>query len=107
MAWETRQGRRYYYRLQRVRGRVQRRYFGAGPDAVLAAAKDRQARAERDAQRQEVRAEQARLGAAIASAEELDAKADLLTQATLVLVGYHQHDRGNWRRRRHDGEDEG
>ena len=38
MAWEYRNGKRYYYLSQRENGRVRKLYFGSGPEAELAAA---------------------------------------------------------------------
>jgi len=46
--------------------------------------------------------ELASLGAAVEPLRSLSNSADLLSRAALVLAGYHQHDRGEWRRRRHD-----
>jgi hypothetical protein len=40
MAWETRRGRKYYYRATRVNGRVVKLYVGAGEEAAAAAAAD-------------------------------------------------------------------
>ena len=107
MAWEVRDGRRYYYRLRKVGGRVRREYVGRGPIALLAAELDRQGRAERQARRQLIRAEQERLMAADGPADELDEKADLLVRAALLATGFHRHDRGEWRRRKDGGNNKG
>lgn len=37
MGWEERKGRRYYYKAERVGGRVVKRYVGTGRLAELAA----------------------------------------------------------------------
>jgi hypothetical protein len=44
MGWETRRGRRYYYRKERVNGRVRSIYFGSGGRALLAAHEDAEKR---------------------------------------------------------------
>jgi hypothetical protein len=93
MSWEVRDGGRRYTRSRRVAGRVVRQYLGTGPRAAEAAAADdarrRQRQADRDAGR-----------ALDEAAAELDALADLFARAALLAAGYHQHDRGPWRKRR-------
>jgi hypothetical protein len=103
MSWEV-QGaaRRYYYRVRRLGGRLVRTYVGKGPLAWLAAAQDSQERAEREAHRQQARDERRRLEAAEAAAQELAEQAELVLRAALLVAGYRRHDRGEWRRRRHD-----
>ena len=102
MPWETnRRGFRYYTRTLKGNGRRLRRYFGNGPAAERAAAEDRQGRAERAAAAERRRAERAHLIQAGAPVRALSDCTDLLTRATLVAAGYWQHDRGEWRKRRH------
>ena len=96
MAWETRGGGRYYYKVSRDDGRVRRLYLGTGPVAELAVRDAELRRAERQARARS----QARLEAAEAASQELAELADLLVRAALVAAGYHRHDRGNWRKRR-------
>jgi hypothetical protein len=45
MGWETRRGKRYYYRKVRVNGPVRSIYFGSGVTAWLAAQEDAQKQA--------------------------------------------------------------
>jgi hypothetical protein len=47
MGWETRRGRRYYYRACKVNGRVTKAYGGSGPVAEFLAWQDAQGRSER------------------------------------------------------------
>ncbi len=47
MGWETRRGRRYYYRACKVNGRVTKAYVGSSPVAEALAWQDAQGRAER------------------------------------------------------------
>ena len=100
MGWETRRGRRYYYRARKVGGRVVKAYVGAGPGAEAAAARDARVRDERRAATPAARAERTRLAAADTAADAAHEAVDALLGATLVLAGYHRPRRGAWRRRR-------
>lgn len=101
MGWETRNNRgRYYTRTKRKNGRYLREYIGTGPAAELAATLDEWRRAERRAQAEAQRADQAKWQAASGVLRQLDRLADTLVRATLLAAGYHQHDRGEWRRMR-------
>ena len=60
MAWEVRDGRRYYYRGTRREGRTVKQYIGRGPAAELAARLDARARREREQVAEALKAEQAR-----------------------------------------------
>jgi hypothetical protein len=101
VAWEERgKGRRYYYRSQRSGDRVVKEYFGAGVGGDMAAADD-------DAKRQQFsiiaearHAEQRKLEELEHTLAKLDTIADTLTRATLAAAGFHQHHRGEWRKRR-------
>src|SRR5690348_6706633 len=102
MAWETRRGKdRYYTRSQRVNGRVVRHYVGTGPTGELAATTDALARVERKIEAEAERAAQRRHEELTAPLDELCRLTDLLFKASLVDAGYHQHNRGVWRRRKH------
>ncbi len=100
MAWETRNGRgSYYTRTKRVDGRVVREYIGTGPAAKVIADLDALEREERQRNRVEFQAvkETQRL---------IDRKTDketrlikTLTQAILLVNGYHNH-KGQWRKKR-------
>lgn len=52
----------------------------------------------------EVRRRQ-RLDAADLATGEFSTFIDGLAKGALVVAGYHQHNRGEWRRRRHDGQE--
>lgn len=98
MAWENRTGVGLYYtRSRRVNGRIVREYIGQGPIAELAHQMDVEERLEREAERKAIEAVQRRDA-------ELDRKLDsfvelsnAVTSGLLILAGYHQHKRGNWR----------
>jgi hypothetical protein len=100
MSWEQRdRGGRYYTRSRRVGGRIVREYVGRGSVAILSEREDRQAREERQVARlarSREREEAAVLGERV---RQVDALAEALTAAALLLAGYHRHDRGAWRRR--------
>jgi len=100
MSWETRAGRRYYYRAEKVAGRVVKEYIGAGEvaDAIASLdALDRQAAA---LQAQEQRQARVRLDDVDAAVEGFCRTVDAAVRAALTQAGYHQHDRGLWRKRR-------
>ena len=97
--WDVRGSARYYYRHRRVAGRAVRLYAGTGERAEAAAAEDAKRRAEKEAEKEARRAEEARLCAGDRPLLDLVSLADLLTRATLTASGYHQHDRGEWRKR--------
>jgi hypothetical protein len=99
MAWETRNGRSYYYRKEREGGRVKSVYVGCGEGAELLAQIDALENNEREEAPTLARMERERLQAQNA---ELDALGEIIRElaaATLVAHGYHQHKR-EWRRRR-------
>jgi hypothetical protein len=100
MPWDVRQSKRYYYRSERLGDQPVRRYIGTGRAGELAAAGDERRRLEREAAACALAAEEARLREAEAPLLELCAAAHLLARAALVAAGFHQHDRGQWRRRR-------
>ena len=100
MAWERRDGGVYYYKGRREGGRSFKAYFGRGIVAELAARLDAEAEARRAAEADAIRAERARLEPLDSSFEALDAACKTMVAATLTVAGYHQHDRGAWRRRR-------
>lgn len=49
MGWDNHNGRRYYYRVRKVKGRVVREYCGSGLDGEIAEREDQERRAEREA----------------------------------------------------------
>ena len=98
MAWHQVGCRRYYYRNQNVAGRSVRRYVGTGPVAELAAAADDLRKLKRVIAARERKAEQAHHCEAGTPLRALCGVTDVLSRAALVAAGYHQHDRGAWRR---------
>jgi hypothetical protein len=100
MAWERRGNRSYYYRSVRRGGRVVKEYFGTGRVAELCAQLDGLTLERRAIERQDRAAERDRSAALEARTLELIQLTDVLVAATLMVAGYHRHDRGTWRRRR-------
>jgi hypothetical protein len=96
MSWERRRGRDYYYRGIREGKRVRKVYLGGGPEAVEAARVD----AERRAQEQAERMERAEVETLDAQMDQLCRLVQRLMTAVLYSAGFHQHDRGEWRKRR-------
>ena len=97
MAWESRSKRRYYYRAKRVGNRVEKTYLGAGDAAQAAAAKDAATKARRAADHATLAELQAKLAGLDQLVAEVEVGADVLTEAALFSVGFHQH-RGQWRK---------
>jgi hypothetical protein len=100
MAWESRSGSgRYYTRSRRVNGKIVREYIGHGPIAEATYNADLLARQHRETERNAFDA------ARMADAErdgQLDSFNDLsktVTDALLLLAGFHFHKRGEWRKR--------
>lgn len=99
MAWETRGGRRYYYRKVRRDGRVFSVYEGGGLAGTLSEA--------REAERRETKAEEReRLRRDMAREDRIDALIDRAwliakeaERAALEAAGYHRHSR-EWRLKR-------
>ena len=100
VAWLQRKEKRYYYRSQRVEGRVVCRYAGTGPVAEMTARIDALCQAQRRLEGERAREESARWELADAPLLRLERCTDLLVRAALVLAGYHRHHRGAWRKRR-------
>lgn len=97
MGWDK---GRYYTRSIKVNGRVVREYIGTGPDAELIARMDALEREKRGAEQAVQRANRVELETLDTSVNELNDLADLLARAALVVAGFRQHNRGEWRRRR-------
>lgn len=100
MAWERRGNRHYYYRSRKIAGRVVREYVGGGVHGEVAAALDAGRRQERERARAAERQVQEQFRTAALPHQELERLTTALLRAALTDAGYHQHDRGAWRKRR-------
>lgn len=103
MAYESRNGRTYYYKKERQGKKVVSVYCGNGERAELWAditalgIEERQLKA---AERAAERASFAELARTPPALVELLAEARRQTAEALQAAGYHQHKRGEWRKRR-------
>ena len=101
MGWETRQhGGRYYTRSRRRDGRIVREYVGAGAAGERAAASDALARDQRERELAERLRTHRRHDQADAALAAWSTAVDAQMRAALEAAGYHQHKRGEWRRKR-------
>jgi hypothetical protein len=95
--------RRYYYQRERVHGRIVYTYYGAGKLAPLVAEIDQIDHERRQQERWEgqmARSEFAELAAAPEDLTLLLEQAQRAAAAALEAAGYHQHKRGEWRKKR-------
>jgi hypothetical protein len=97
MGWER---GRYYTRSRKVNGRVIREYVGSGDLAELAAEMDAIERQRKQIEGAAIHAEREELQALDGTLDEVNDAADLLARAALAAAGFHQHKRGEWRKRR-------
>lgn len=97
MGWER---GRYYTRSKKVNGRVVRDYVGGGRIGELVAELDSIERDRREREVEEWRAVRADLDEVAAMLSDLNQRCDLLTRAALIVGGYRQHKRGEWRKQR-------
>jgi hypothetical protein len=97
MGWESRRNGAgpYYIRTRKVHGHVIREYFGRG----LAAQQAAQADAHQRAQHAAHRALRCHLETLEAQVNEWYQRIEDLTKASLLDANYHQHHRGEWRKR--------
>ena len=101
MGWERRvRGGRYDTCSRKVNGRVVREYVGGGLAGELAAGTDAQVRGERATDVHAWREERARIATADAALMDLCELTEVLVHGALLVAGYHQHHRGDWRRSR-------
>jgi hypothetical protein len=103
MGWERRSGHTYYYRKEWVSGRCVSTYCGRGKVATLFAALDdldRERRQQEAMERKIIRSEFTELAATPPELTMLLAEARAEVTRALEAAGYHQHKRGDWRKRR-------
>ena len=99
MPWVRRGRHRYYVRRRKVKGAFVRQPYGRGPEAQLAAALAAQRQREREAEWARRRQERGRWDAKTETVQRLIEVSDLLVCAALLAAGFHQHQRGEWRRK--------
>jgi hypothetical protein len=96
MAWETRGHQQFYYRSRRMNGRVVKIYYGTGQRAKQAYEIDQQ----RQARREQDCATRKHIQALDLQTDTLNQTTRTLVKASFLVAGYHQHHRGEWRKRR-------
>ncbi len=97
MGWDR---GRYYTRSKKVNGRVVRDYIGTGRVAELVARIDAAEREERRFASLRLRQEKAELAALDGDIKAFMERTELVARAALLAAGFHQHKRGEWRKRR-------
>jgi hypothetical protein len=95
-----RNGRPYLYRSIRRGGRVTSEYLARGEDAFLIHALEKDDRDKLSFDRQEARSERKQLDDLERALDELAEQARDLACDALSAAGFHQHHRGEWRKRR-------
>jgi len=97
MAWEERNGRKYYYRKRREGNRVISEYLGSGLETELYA----QAYQEKEKRIQREHERRRETTAINAQVDDICKTLNGAVRAWLLSLGYHQHKR-EWRKRRND-----
>ena len=100
MGWERRGKCNNYTRSRKVNGKVVREYYGVGLIGELASTLDKLHRAERIERENKFKEELAQVQQTDEAIEAFCFSVKTLFRAVLYANGYHQHDRGQWRRRR-------
>src|SRR5262245_48399800 len=100
MALVYRNGRPRLQRSVRRGDTVTTEYGGSGQFAILAAALEAEERQEREEARQQERAERERLDDLERALIDVAARGRALAHEALTAAGFHQHHRGEWRKRR-------
>lgn len=101
MAWESRRGSgRYYTRSRRENGRVVREYWGSGRLGELAAEMDQLESTRCEIDRLKWKAEKEEIEQVDRQIQKLEEMANELMSLELNVAGFHQHHRGEWRKRR-------
>ena len=99
--WERRErGGLYYTRSRKVNGQVVGEYVGGGVLGQLAAWMDADERRRREEEAALWREKRQSLEALDGLAEELYEAVEVIARAALYAAGYHQHKRGEWRKKR-------
>src|SRR5438046_2302284 len=90
----------YYVRNVKQAGRVVTEYVGGGKLGQLAALMDADHRAQRSEQAETWKSAKSQWAALDRELADFCRFTDVLLRLTLRAAGYHQHDRGEWRKRR-------
>jgi hypothetical protein len=100
MPWKERRGKQYYYQSRRVGRRVISDYVGTGLIAECTAQVDQLSRGRRALTRAQAWAVAEEFADIDRALDYLEQQLRTLVAATLEAAGFHQHHRGEWRKRR-------
>ena len=100
MGWENRRNGSYYYRKERFGSRVVSSYVGNGHTAELIGQLSSAYRSEEQLEHQMQTAKIEAMKAEDSALDELFNLSLDLMKAELTAEGFHQHDRGEWRKSR-------
>jgi hypothetical protein len=100
MAWEKRCRSLAYYRSVRTGDKVTKVYCGRGKAGEKAAREDAERRAARAAAREALLAERRAVEAISAETRRFQGICELISDALMVMAGYHRPFRARWRLRR-------
>jgi hypothetical protein len=99
MAWETRGNRSYFYRKERINGKVKSEYVGSGEVAALLDRCEKGRRELKELEKENQKRERMR-GEIID--DEINALSEInqsLVEALFLINGFHRHKR-QWRKKR-------
>jgi hypothetical protein len=99
MAWEDRNGNRYYYRKRRQGKHVVSEYVGGGFVGIIAEGFDLEDRQEVECKRHEMRKQKRQAASIDVQVRGVEKMTRAITRACLLLAGYHIH-KGEWRKAR-------
>jgi hypothetical protein len=99
MGWKTIKGRRYFYKSERVGGRVQTTYCGAGDIGRLMAHFEAAERLEKLDEREKETEERAEAVAEDRAVSEWFDDVQAVADAAMISAAFHKH-KGQWRRKR-------
>ncbi len=99
MAWEVRNGQRYYYEKKRVKGRVTSVYVGSGDLAEQASEEQRKKRKQEKAKRAQNKQRRDKIKAVEQAIKEQETDINLIIDACLIMSGYH-FTKNEWRKKR-------
>lgn len=97
MGWKIRGNGRYFYRSQRVDGRVVTSYVGGATKGKKAEAEAKQERQKQERQRALIQAKQADYMKSMVTPINAVEAAQWLMNAALVASGFYRHDSSEWR----------
>ena len=91
---------KYYYRSVRLNGKQKKLYVGHGLLGEVAAEADLRARESRQALRAALHRLREERRPLESDLNEFDRIVDRLARQALGIAGFHQHDKGQWRKKR-------